>query len=206
MEGERDYDYFFKLLIVGDYGVGKSCLSTRFLDQSFKEIYQSTIGIDVNSRTLNLGGTLVKLQIFDTPGQSRFRNIATSYFNKADGFMIVFDKTDSSSFESTEMWMYEVDRHAKKSTIKMLVGSKSDLYDHEQVTKEEAKGKAMSYGIPYIETSAKSSLYVDEAFETIIRELIKQRKEFGTPLVSQPAPKISLTTENRNPTSQKCFL
>ncbi|CAG9314020.1 unnamed protein product [Blepharisma stoltei] len=108
--------------------------------------------------------------------------------------MIVFDKTDRDSFLHTDRWMDELNRHANKSAIKMLVGNKSDRHD-DQITREEAEEKAMRYGIPYIETSARSSLFVDVAFETIARELIKQKKAFGTNLVSQPVPKVSLTTE-----------
>ncbi|CAG9314025.1 unnamed protein product [Blepharisma stoltei] len=118
--------------------------------------------------------------------------------------MIVFDKTHCNSFENTEMWMHEVDRYANKNAIKVLIGNKSDMDNRDQVTREEAEHKAKSYGIPYIETSAKNAYQVDLAFETITRELIKQRKALGAPLVSKPAPKISLTTENINAISHNC--
>ncbi|CAG9314023.1 rab1_3 [Blepharisma stoltei] len=188
MEEGKEYDYLFKLVIVGDSCVGKSCLLLRFADDSFDKISMATIGVDFKIRTLDLGETSVKLQIWDTGGNERFRNSRTSYYRDADGFMIVFDKTHRNSFENTQMWMYEVDRYANKNAIRILVGNKSDIENRYQVTREEAEEKAKRYGIPYIETSAKNAYQVDLAFETIARELIKQRKALGTHIVSQPAP------------------
>ncbi|CAG9314019.1 unnamed protein product [Blepharisma stoltei] len=204
MGGRREYDYLFKLVIIGDSGVGKSCLLIRFADDSFTESYITTIGVDFRFRTLALEETSVKLQIWDTAGQERFRTITTAYYRGADGVMVVFDKTDHNSFQSTDGWMAEVNRHANENAIKMLVGNKSDMERDSQVSIEEAEDKAKRYGIPYIETSAKNAYQVDLAFMTMARELMKQRRAFGAPLVSKPAPKVSLTTENRNTINQNC--
>ncbi|CAG9315832.1 unnamed protein product [Blepharisma stoltei] len=197
MSARREYDYLFKLVIIGDSGVGKSCLLIRFADDSFTESYITTIGVDFRFRTLALEENSVKLQIWDTAGQERFRTITTAYYRGADGVMIVFDKTKRESFEHIDEWMEEVNRHANENAIKMLVGNKSDM--EAAVSSQEADDKAKKFGIPYIETSAKNAYQVDLAFMTMARELMKGRKEGGAPAISRSsAPKLNLTTEKKN--------
>jgi len=169
-----EYDYLFKLLLIGDSSVGKSCLLLRFADDSYVDTYISTIGVDFKIRTVELDGKTVKLQIWDTAGQERFRTITSSYYRGAHGIIIVYDVTDMESFNNIKQWLSEIDRYASDSVCKLLVGNKCDLVDNKVVDTEKAKAFADSLGIPFIETSAKESINVEEAFLTMSSEIKKR--------------------------------
>jgi len=183
---KRDYDYLFKLVLIGDSGVGKSCLLLRFADDNFTDSYISTIGVDFRFRTITIDKKTVKLQIWDTAGQERFRTITSAYYRGADGIIMVYDVTSVESFEHVEEWLNEVERHANESTSKLLVGNKADLIEEKQVSEETAQRFADKLGISFIETSAKTSTNVDTAFHTMAQELIRNREK-GTG--GAPAPK-----------------
>mmetsp|Transcript_27356 Transcript_27356/g.49239 ORF Transcript_27356/g.49239 Transcript_27356/m.49239 type:complete len:206 (-) Transcript_27356:217-834(-) len=171
----RDFDHLFKLVIIGDSGVGKSCLLLRFADDSFSENYISTIGVDFRFRTIYIDGRSVKLQIWDTAGQERFRTITSAYFRGADGALIVFDKTASQSFEHVPEWVSEIKKYSENS-VRLLVGNKSDQVENCQVNTETAVQFATSYGMEYIETSALNSSGVEDAFIKLAKSLM-QRKQ-----------------------------
>ena len=124
---KRDYDHLFKLVLIGDTGVGKSCLLLCFADDTYTESYISTIGVDFRIRTLEQDGTTVKLQTWDTSGQERSRTITSSYYRGAHGIIIVYDVTDKESFNNVKHWMQEIDRYAADGVNKLLVGNKCDL-------------------------------------------------------------------------------
>jgi len=168
---QPEYDYLFKLLIIGDSGVGKSCLLLRFADDVFTESYISTIGVDFKIRTLELDGKTLKLQIWDTAGQERFRTITSSYYRGAHGIVVVYDITDMESFQNVTAWLHEIDRYASAGVNKLLVGNKSDLAAKRQVTYEQAKEFADSMNMEFLETSAKLSSNVDRAFLTIAQQI-----------------------------------
>lgn len=168
----RDYDYLFKLVLIGDSGVGKSCLLLRFSDDAFTESYITTIGVDFRFRTINVGGKVVKLQIWDTAGQERFRTITSAYYRGADGIVLVYDVTEAESFAHVDEWLAEVNRYATENTVKILVGNKSEKGSGRTVSTEDARRKAEDLGISFIETSAKESINVELAFITVARELI----------------------------------
>nr|POF11427.1 gtp-binding protein ypt1 [Quercus suber] len=168
------YDYLFKLLLIGDSGVGKSCLLLRFADDTYTESYISTIGVDFKIRTIELDGKTVKLQIWDTAGQERFRTITSSYYRGAHGICVVYDVTDMDSFNNVKQWLQEIDRYATEGVNKLLVGNKSDMTDKKVVEYTVAKEFADSLGIPFLETSAKNASNVEQAFLTMARQ-IKER-------------------------------
>lgn len=172
---QKDYDYLFKLVLIGDSGVGKSCLLLRFADDAFTESYISTIGVDFRFRTVKIDNKTVKLQIWDTAGQERFRTITSAYYRGADGIIMIYDVTSQESFEHVNDWLKEVNRYASEGTCKLLVGNKSDRVPDKVVSSETAKEFADELGIPCLETSAKSAKNVDEAFLTLAGELIKLR-------------------------------
>jgi len=159
-----EHDFFFKILLIGDSGVGKSCLLLRFADNSWTDTHISTIGVDFKIKTLEIDGKTVKLQIWDTAGQERFRTITSSYYRGAQGIILVYDCTDKESFNNVKQWIGEIERYACENVNKLLVGNKADLADERQVDTNAAKEFAESYGIPFIETSAKTSYNVEKCF------------------------------------------
>mmetsp|Transcript_2370 Transcript_2370/g.6101 ORF Transcript_2370/g.6101 Transcript_2370/m.6101 type:complete len:203 (-) Transcript_2370:704-1312(-) len=176
-----EYDYLFKLLLIGDSGVGKSCLLLRFADDTYTESYISTIGVDFKIRTIELEGKTIKLQIWDTAGQERFRTITSSYYRGAHGIIVVFDVTDLESYNNVKQWLHEIDRYACQNVKKLLVGNKCDLAAKRAVTSETAKEFAESLGIQYLETSAKNSTNVEKAFTTMAGQIRKW-------MATQPTP------------------
>ena len=159
----------FKLVLIGDSGVGKSCLLLRFADDTYTESHISTIGVDFKIRTIQLDGKTIKLQIWDTAGQERFRTITSSYYRGAHGIIVVYDVTDSETFEHVKTWLHEIDRYASENVNKLLVGNKCDLTSKRQVETETANEFANGANIPFLETSAKSSTNVEDAFMKVRR-------------------------------------
>eukprot|EP00494_Astrolonche_serrata_P029150 UN29417 len=183
-----EYDFLFKLLLIGDSGVGKSCLLLRFADDTYTESYISTIGVDFKIRTVDLDGKTIKLQIWDTAGQERFRTITSSYYRGAHGIIIVYDITDVESFNNVRQWLFEIDRFASEHVNKLLVGNKSDLVNKRCVEQSTAEEFAKGLDIPFLETSAKSSTNVEEAFLTMASQ-IKARMA-AVPSVQQNNKKV----------------
>ncbi|CAG8795792.1 28253_t:CDS:2, partial [Dentiscutata erythropus] len=161
-------DYLFKLLLIGDSGVGKSCLLLRFADDTYTESYISTIG---KIRTIELEGKTVKLQIWDTAGQERFRTITSSYYRGAHGIIVVYDVTDQDTFHNVKQWLQEIDRYACEGVNKLLVGNKSDLQNKKVVEYTVAKEFADHLNIPFLETSAKNATNVEQAFLTMAKQI-----------------------------------
>jgi Ras-related protein Rab-1A len=176
----NDYDYLFKVLIIGNSGVGKSCLLLRFAEDMFSDNYISTIGVDFKIRKLDLEGKSIKLQIWDTAGQERFRTITKSYYRGSNGIVVVYDITDRESFDQVQHWMSEIDAHASAEVCRLLVGNKADLNDKRAVKTEEGETIARQYGIPFLETSAKDASHVEEMFVTMAGAM-KKKAGGGTP-------------------------
>jgi Ras-related protein Rab-1A len=166
-----DYDYLFKILLIGNSGVGKSSLLLRFADDTFTDNFMPTIGVDFKIRTLEVDGKTIKLQIWDTAGQERFKTITSSYYKGAHGIIVVYDVTDKESYKNIDIWMNEVEKHASDNVSRILVGNKNDLTDARQVTTDEGKELADNYNIRFMETSAKESSNVEEAFTLMTKEI-----------------------------------
>jgi len=171
MSSGSDYDYLFKLLLIGDSGTGKSCLLLRFADHTYTESYISTIGVDFKIRTVELDGKTIKLQIWDTAGQERFRTITSSYYRGAHGIIVVYDCTDLDSFNNVKQWLNEIDRYASENVQKLLVGNKVDLVSKKVVDYDTAKDFADKLNISFLETSAKAATNVEKAFLTMAAEI-----------------------------------
>ncbi|ORX58280.1 putative rab-2,4,14, partial [Hesseltinella vesiculosa] len=158
------YNYIIKYIIVGDSGVGKSCLLLQFTDSRFYAGRELTIGVEFGTRFITVDDKKIKLQIWDTAGQESFRSITQSYYRGAAGALLVYDISRRDSFENIPMWLADVRRHANPSTTVVLVGNKSDLKQR-QVSTEEAEQFARENDIAFfIETSAKSASNVEEVF------------------------------------------
>lgn len=166
---EKRYDILIKLLLIGDSGVGKSCLLLRFCQDEFTPSFINTIGIDFKLRNLEIDGKLAKVQIWDTAGQERFKTITTAYYRTAMGFMLVYDVTDPNSFENVRNWYNNIKENARENVQIVLVGNKNDIPDKRQVTYEQGQALAQELGVPFLETSAKTADSVEEAFTTLAR-------------------------------------
>ena len=169
-----DYDYLFKMVLVGNSSVGKTCLFLQYSDSVFNESFMPTIGVDFRIKTLELDNSFIKMQIWDTAGQERFKTITSSYYKGAHGLILVFDLTDRQSFLDLDNWLVEIEKHASERVVKMLIGNKSDLEGARTVSYEEATNYAKCNGMKYIETSAKTSKNVTEAFIFMARNVKEQ--------------------------------
>ena len=162
-----EYDYLFKILVIGDSGVGKSSLLLRFTDNFYSDTYINTIGVDFKIHTIEVDGKVIKLQIWDTAGQERFRHIISSYYRGAHGIIVVYDVQSAESFEHVPMWLSEIKNYASESVSKILVGNKNDKLSNKVVDYTTAKEFADGEGMEFLETSAKNSVGVTEAFMTM---------------------------------------
>lgn len=172
----RDYDHLFKLLIIGDSGVGKSSLLLRFADNMFSGSYITTIGVDFKIRKINVDGEMVKLQIWDTAGQERFRTITSTYYRGTHGVIVVYDVTSADTFVNVKRWLHEIDQNCDE-VVRILVGNKDDNPERKVVEKEDAMKFAEQMGIQVFETSAKDNKNVEEVFNSITRMVLRQKKE-----------------------------
>lgn len=133
-----DYDFVFKILLIGNSSVGKSSLLMRFADDTFHEAFLPTIGVDFKIRTILNEGSLVKLQMWDTAGQEKFRNITTAYYKGSQGVLLVYDICDRKSFDDAKSWLNEIEKYANPNIVKILVGNKADMNRSRTVSQEEA--------------------------------------------------------------------
>jgi Ras-related protein Rab-1A len=176
---DAEYDHLWKLLLIGDSGVGKSCLLLRYTENTYTEHYISTIGCDFKCQSLEEAGQKIQLQIWDTAGQERFRTITSSYYRGANGILLVYDITDDISFNNIEQWLGEINKFAVDKVAKILVGNKMDL-DAENgrvIDHETAKKFAAAHDLEWIETSAKENTNVAECFRLISKEILKKSGE-----------------------------
>ncbi|OAV97221.1 Ras-like protein Rab-8A [Puccinia triticina 1-1 BBBD Race 1] len=171
MPANPHYDFLIKLLLIGDSGVGKSCLLLRFCDDAYTPSFITTIGIDFKIRTIELDGKRIKLQIWDTAGQERFRTITTAYYRGAMGILLVYDVTDEKSFENIRNWHSNIDQHASEGVNKILIGNKSDSVDKKIIQENQGRELAAELGISFMETSAKANTNVEEAFFSLARDI-----------------------------------
>eukprot|EP00518_Triparma_eleuthera_P015926 CAMPEP_0197571302 /NCGR_PEP_ID=MMETSP1320-20131121/41885_1 /TAXON_ID=91990 /ORGANISM="Bolidomonas sp., Strain RCC2347" /LENGTH=313 /DNA_ID=CAMNT_0043133791 /DNA_START=562 /DNA_END=1503 /DNA_ORIENTATION=- len=167
------YDYLFKLLLIGDAGVGKSSLLLRFTDGTFDEHIQSTIGVDFKVKHATVEGKRVKLTVWDTAGQERFRTLTSSYYRGAQAVLLTYDVSRSATFENLETWLKEVDSYSpnKDSIVKVVVGNKSDLGSG-QVSDEEAEAWAKERGMIFLKASAKDDAGVQDCFYEVVRKVL----------------------------------
>ncbi|KAK0423741.1 hypothetical protein QR680_008305 [Steinernema hermaphroditum] len=178
---KKQYDLLFKLLLIGDSGVGKTCILYRFSDDAFNTTFISTIGIDFKIKTIELKGKRIKLQIWDTAGQERFHTITTSYYRGAMGIMLVYDITNAKSFENIAKWLRNIDEHASEDVEKMLLGNKCDMADRRVVSKERGEKIAVEHSIRFLETSAKANINIDKAFYDLAEAILDKMPSHSTP-------------------------
>lgn len=155
---------FKQYIIIGDTGVGKSCLLLQFTDKRFQPVHDLTIGVEFGARMINIDGKQIKLQIWDTAGQESFRSITRSYYRGAAGALLVYDITRRETFNHLTRWLEEARQNANANMVIMLIGNKADLEHRRAVSVEEGKKFADDNGLIFLETSAKTAKNVEEAF------------------------------------------
>uniref|UniRef100_A0A8B9FT04 small monomeric GTPase n=1 Tax=Amazona collaria TaxID=241587 RepID=A0A8B9FT04_9PSIT len=161
-----------QVMLVGDSGVGKTCLLVRFKDGAFLAgSFISTVGIDFRNKVLTVDGVKVKLQIWDTAGQERFRSVTHAYYRDAHALLLLYDVTNKASFDNIQAWLTEIHEYAQQDVVLMLLGNKVDSTQDRVVKREDGEKLAKEYGVPFMETSAKSGLNVELAFTAIAKEL-----------------------------------
>eukprot|EP01084_Bolivina_argentea_P132747 234262_1 len=165
------YDYLFKVTLVGDSGVGKSCTLLQYTDKRFQTTHDLTIGVEFAATIETVFFNKCKLQIWDTAGQETFRTITRSYYRDSKAVIIFFDITTRITFSHTESWYYDIQKQAGNNCVFILVGNKSDLEHQRQVTFEEAQKFAKSLGMHYWEISAKNAQNVNELFQNITTQI-----------------------------------
>ena len=170
---EEEYDFIFKVLLLGNSDVGKSSLLLRYVDSVWNDAFVPTIGVDFKVKTLTINEKKVKMQIWDTAGQERFRTVVATYFRGAHGILLLYDVTNKDSFKNLESWLIEIEKNAKEKVLKILIGNKCDLTDDREITTEEGKAFALRNGMEFMETSAKMNTNVTEAFETLGKLMIE---------------------------------
>ena len=174
MEGNED---MYKILIIGDPDVGKSCILERFSEGTFTEENRTSIGVDFKVRTVEIAGKKINLQIWDTAGQERYKTITTAYFRGSQGIILVYDVSDRTSFQSIQFWLQEISTHANKNVNKILVGNKCDKTEEErEVDKTRGEELANILKAPHVEVSAKTAENIDKAF-LCLAQLIKKRRD-----------------------------
>ena len=170
-----DKSVTFKILTIGESGVGKTCILRRFVENKFLKNHLATIGIDFKTKNLIINNKEIKLKIWDTAGQERFRNITTQYYKGADGIVLVYDVTDDGSFEKIRDWMAQIQANAEKDDLGLvLLGNKCDV-EPRVVTEEQGNKMAEELNISYFETSALTGQGIKEAFEQLARDIMKKK-------------------------------
>ncbi|KAB1995652.1 hypothetical protein ERO13_D13G152500v2 [Gossypium hirsutum] len=168
---DDDYDFLFKVVLIGDSGVGKSNLLSRFTRNEFSLESKSTIGVEFATRSIRVDDKVVKAQIWDTAGQERYRAITSAYYRGAVGALLVYDVTRHVTFENVERWLKELRGHTDSNIVIMLVGNKADLRHLRAVSTDDAKAFAERENTFFMETSALESMNVENAFTEVVTQI-----------------------------------
>lgn len=171
MSLDEDYDVIYKIIIIGDSGVGKSNILSMYLRNEFKQDSKSTVGVEFGAKKLTINNTTIKAQIWDTAGQERYRSITSTYYKGSKGCFIVYDITQNSTFESVDRWYNEMKKTADPNISIILVGNKCDLDSQRQVSKEAGEEKAKTLNMPFFETSALANIQIEKVFNSMIEDI-----------------------------------
>lgn len=175
--GEEQYDFIWKVVLVGDSGVGKTNLLSRFTRNEFNMESKSTIGVEFATRNMQIKGKTVRAQIWDTAGQERYRAITSVYYRGAVGALVVYDISKAATFENLSKWLGELDEHADPNCCIMIVGNKTDLKHLREITAEVGRSLAEKHNYSFIETSALDNTNVGEAFNNLLVDIFKLQVE-----------------------------
>jgi len=203
MSFDKNYNSTFKVLVLGESGVGKTSIIRRFTEEQYQESYISTIGIDSRSKVVNIGDENVRLQIWDTAGQERFRTLTSAYYRGAMGIILVYDVTSEYSFSSITNWLETIVQNESKNVCKLLVGNKIDCEeDYKVISTEKGKERADDTGLQFFETSAKTGDKINEVFMEM-GKMINEAKRKKLEEAQEPNVDL-LTTKQHSGSSCSC--
>ena len=168
-----DYQYIFKLILIGNSGVGKSSILNRYMNKTFEESYKCTIGVDFLMKSIEINGKTVKLQLWDTAGQEKYKSMVASYYRGANVALVVFDITNRESFDSLPLWIENYYKNGPEQKNIILIGNKKDMIEERQVTQEEAELFSQTNNMIYFETSAKDGDNIDYVFTYAAEKLVE---------------------------------
>ena len=208
MADEDNYEMMVKVVLVGESGVGKTNIMSKYLKNEFHEDSKATVGVEFGAKQFTVEGHVIKAQIWDTAGQERYKAITSAYYKGAKGAFIVYDITRKNTFDSVSRWVSDLTATADKKISIILIGNKSDLEDQRQVTKEMGEEKANQLQVAFLETSAMSGENLEKGFQMMINEIYKKNHEDisgeETENSVEPGKDISLTKNNSTPQKKKC--
>ena len=166
-------EFIYKILLLGDSSVGKTCFLMRYTDNTFQDIHMSTIGLDYKLKNVQLeNGKMVKIQVWDTAGQDRFRSITKNYYKGAHGIILIYDITENKSFENVKNWMNQIKEEVPDKVTIVLVGNKKDDEEHRKVTTEQGESMAKEFGVMFFECSAKTGENIDGIFNDLVKKVV----------------------------------
>ena len=170
----EEYEMMVKVILIGDSGVGKTNIMSKFLKNQFMEESKATIGVEFGSKLFNHEGHKIKAQIWDPAGQEKYKAITGAYYKGSKGALVVYDITQKKTFENIEKWVNDLKAAGDPKITIILIGNKNDLDDKRQVSKDQGEEKARSFGCAFLETSAYSGDNIDKAFNLMVKEIYER--------------------------------
>ena len=174
MEEVDEYDMMIKVILIGDSGVGKTNIMSKFLKNQFLENSKATVGVEFGSKLFIHENHKIKAQIWDTAGQEKYKAITGAYYKGSKGALVIYDITRKDTFANIEKWVNDLKTTGDPKITIIIIGNKNDLADKRQVTKEEGEEKAKSFGCAFLETSAFSGDNIDKAFDIMVKEIYEK--------------------------------
>jgi len=200
MLDDENYDLIFKIVLIGDSGVGKTNILSRYINNEFSLATQSTVGVEFGSKIIKKNGKVIKLQIWDTAGQERYKSITSAYYKGSRGAFVVYDISRKTTYDNIDKWIGELKTNGSEDVLIMLVGNKSDLEEKREVNTEEVEKKAQEQKLAFCETSALNGKNVEYAFENLINEILKkvEKEKINEAKQLSESKAITLETADRN--------
>ena len=190
-DDNKSFDMIFKIILIGDSGVGKTNLLSRYMNGTFSDSTKSTVGVELACKIVEINSTKIKIQIWDTAGEERYRSITSAYYKGAKGCLLVYSITDRRSFDNIDKWIEQLKGNSDEDLCIILVGNKIDIEDFVDVKTEEGMEKAKSLNIPFMETSALNNQNIDKVFQKLIEEVYEKNNKIFR-------KNISLVVDNEN--------
>lgn len=209
-ESNEEYKMIFKVVIVGDSGVGKTNILLRYLKNEFNEESKATVGVEFGTKKMKIDNSNIKVQIWDTAGQERYRSITSAYYRGAHGALVVYDITSKKTFDSVEKWVNDLKTNGEPKMVIMVIGNKADKEEERVITKVDGEAKSQRNNVAFLETSALTAENIEQAFEEVIQKLYTTYKsdfdnddqyEFGE---GAKGNTIDIGTKSDQQKSKKC--